>query len=534
MILWDEAAMGNGHHLDALDDEAAASTDKAGPSQPMPTAMLRITAAITAAVAIARQAWPSRAPANLERATLVPIARAHNISFGEFRRKFLATSTPVVVTGVMEEWEAGLLNHSGLDELCGDGPVFGFCGDRDLSQVKYHVRDLQSKWASLAVLPRDKAPLANISQLLAAQRNPNFTISTGQGPTPLSLSAWFEEPSRWWWQLAAMLMGLPRHVTGPELYLHDSPLHHHCPALLGKLRSPRYFPVNLLHQLGPGTASHRDQSCGPFSIKPSLFVGAASSRSGLHVDAHGTRFWMGVLRGTKTWRIVSPEAGADLRRRRPTPCDDIFFRLLRVHALELDPRVYSELCPGMGTDLFAGDDDRSADEDDDDGGKPPAPRTGPLEVWEATVSAGEIIFIPELWAHQVHNLDATLAISNNYVDDYSFGTYVRLADALLEFYKSVPKDAVDPAAMGSTARRLIKAGFARDGTPGFPWHSLHALPDNLLDSTWAAYAEDNAYRSAPGKPMSADEHDAAFRAWIDEGGATRFMDALKAERSTPW
>ena len=32
-------------------------------------------------------------------AALRPIAREHNISFGEFRRRYLATSTPVIISG---------------------------------------------------------------------------------------------------------------------------------------------------------------------------------------------------------------------------------------------------------------------------------------------------------------------------------------------------------------------------------------------------------------------------------------------------
>ena len=445
--------------------------------------------------------------------SLHAIPREHNISLGEFRRKYLATATPVVVSGIMEDWDAGLLNFSALNDLCGHGPVFGFCGDPNQSQLKYHAAGLDTKWASLGVMPRDDANLANLSQLLAAQQNGSFSLAA---PSSSWLPSWLD-------------MSHPT-VHGPELYLHDSPLHHHCPALLRRLRSPKYFPVNLLQQLGPGVASHRADGCGALSIKPSLFIGAASSRSGLHVDAHGTRFWMGVLHGTKMWRLADPRSSAKLRRMRPTACDRTISGLRRASSLEADSRVYNELCPGMGADLFAPGGGGSG-QDDDDGALEDAML--PMSVWEANVSAGELIFIPELWAHQVHNVDATIAISNNFVDDDSFTNYVRLADALLEFYKRAPSGSIDANAVGATARRLLKAGFARE-TPEFPWYSLNALSDDLPDANWDAYAENNAWRRSLGEAMTAEEHDAAFQAWIEGGGAARFLSALETERSVPW
>ena len=42
------------------------------------------------------------------------------------------------------------------------------------------------------------------------------------------------------------------------------------------------------------------------------------------------------------------------------------------------------------------------------------------------MSAGEVIFIPQYWAHQVRNVDETLAVSYNFLDDYSIGTHAQL------------------------------------------------------------------------------------------------------------
>jgi Flp pilus assembly protein TadG len=36
---------------------------------------------------------------------------------------------------------------------------------------------------------------------------------------------------------------------------------------------------------------------------PSLFVGPSGSRSGLHIDAFGSNFWMALLQGAKNWTL---------------------------------------------------------------------------------------------------------------------------------------------------------------------------------------------------------------------------------------
>ena len=40
-------------------------------------------------------------------------------------------------------------------------------------------------------------------------------------------------------------------------------------------------------------------------------------------------------------------------------------------------------------------------------------------VWEANVTAGDLIYIPHKWLHQVRNMDYTIAMSYNYVDKYN-------------------------------------------------------------------------------------------------------------------
>ena len=336
-------------------------------------AAVSAAASIASSIAVAsNKEHRSDANPRLQRASLHAIPREHNITFGMFRRKYLATSTPVVLSGVMDAWEASGLSREELDKLCGSGPVFGYCGDPAHSQIKYHAKDLSIKWASLAVMPRNDRVFTNLSQFLAAQQDESFQVEVARNGT-----GWFGMSRT---QFSA--------IKGRDLYMHDAPIHHHCPALLGKIRAPRFFPANYLKQLGPGSGSSRAEGCGPLGIKPSLFIGAGGSQSGLHIDAHGTRFWMAVMSGTKTWRVVDPTSAAELKRLRPTACDRRTNELLRDHNMEgsINPKLFSEMCPGMGTDLFSGDGDDSSGPVTD----------GPMVVLEANVSAGEIIFIPEV------------------------------------------------------------------------------------------------------------------------------------------
>lgn len=501
------------------------STEHVQRSQLLTVSMILATCAATFAVAFAtstssqvKGGLSSTVYTDVQRATLRPLPREHNISFGEFRRKYLSTSTPVVLTGVMDDWEAGVLSRDELNELCGSGPVFGYCGDPSQSQIKYHAQDFRVKWASLEVVPSrdDDASLSNLSALLAAQQNAEFSLEVRR-----TEPAWFGMTSR-------------THVTsvqGRELYLHDAPIHHHCPALLSKLRSPRFFPVNYIKQLGFGSGASRKSGCGPFGIKPSMFVGAGGSQSGLHIDAQGTRFWMAVLSGTKTWRVVTPQDAWGLKRRNPTTCDLRTLQLMRELKIQgpAHGNLHSELCPGFGIDLFSGD---GAD------GSGPITRE-PTIVYEANVTAGELIFIPELHAHQVKNLDATIAISNNFLDDYSFEAYIMLADALLQFYMAVEKSGVGAGgaigdALRATGRRLTQAGFARDGLAGFPWYTSESLPVDLKDTSWEEYAQHNTWRGAEqiqaGETATAAQYDAAFKDWVDSGGHLHFFAALDSER----
>ena len=103
------------------------------------------------------------------------------------------------------------------------------------------------------------------------------------------------------------------------MYLNDASIDLLCPALLPELRVPRFFPIDYqlqmrnLHDFDGRHPGYRCSDIGGVQW-PSLFIGGPSTGSRLHVDSHGTRFWMGVLEGTKTFRLVSPRDTRHLRK----------------------------------------------------------------------------------------------------------------------------------------------------------------------------------------------------------------------------
>ena len=435
-------------------------------------------------------------------ATVQAIPREHDISFGDFRRQYLATSRPAVVSGAMDGWEAGRISLAELDELCGDGPLFGACGDAKQSSVKYHASSATgASWGSLATLPRDDAPaLHNLSALFAAQRDAAFRVEVPSADVPSALG-------------------------GRALYLHDAALHYHCPRLLERLRAPRYFPVDHLRQSGPARVT---SGCDPALGHPSLFVGAAASQSGLHRDSKGTRFWMAVLAGTKTFRATDAATSLALKARRPTACDARVAEFVRASGRVADPSVANELCPGYRFDLFSGGDDGG------DGGAADGrgPRTdGPAVVWEANVSAGELIFLPEGWAHQVLNRDATIGVSYNWIDDDTAGAYGRLLAGLLDLYLAFPRAARERDEDGwsglvvATMRRLEALGYAREHQ-GLPSFTLDAVAPDAPDATWRAFWANNA---PSGPALDGAGYAAALQRWKDGGGLRRVLDQIRGE-----
>jgi histone arginine demethylase JMJD6 len=155
-------------------------------------------------------------------------------------------------------------------------------------------------------------------------------------------------------------------------YLVDWSLPHHCPHLFESSDSPifnlpKYFAMDLL-QLCPEGSLYKDSW-------PSLFIGPKDSLSSLHVDTFGSNFWMFLIHGRKKWRFYSPD----------------------------DLCALSPMFPSSFEPVF------SLSEEEIE-------RTG-IQYYEVVLNPGELIFVPSGSPHSVLNLEGTVAISCNYLDE---------------------------------------------------------------------------------------------------------------------
>ena len=165
---------------------------------------------------------------------------------------------------------------------------------------------------------------------------------------------------------------------GDDLVLFDCPLPHTL-----EFPIPRYFSGDLLNPDGSDWELSVKPGVADEALRgqwPSLFAQPAGTRCGLHVDAHATHFWQALLKGKKRWRIF-PEA--ETHRLYPHGPNRAHFS------------VGDALSPDL--DAF--------------------PALRGAKCWDATLEAGDVLFVPCGCAHQVANDAATLAVSANYVDD---------------------------------------------------------------------------------------------------------------------
>ncbi|XP_076326405.1 bifunctional arginine demethylase and lysyl-hydroxylase JMJD6-A-like isoform X2 [Tachypleus tridentatus] len=156
-------------------------------------------------------------------------------------------------------------------------------------------------------------------------------------------------------------------------YLFDWSLPLHCPELADQLVVPDYFKEDFLKQTTPGSL-YRDSW-------PSLFVAPAGITSELHVDAFGSNFWMALFVGQKRWTFFQEEDTA-----------------------KLYPRFFHSLDPAFDVDLS----DPRLDE---------FPLLGLAQPIECILQPGELLFVPASCPHRVENLETSVAVSSNFVDE---------------------------------------------------------------------------------------------------------------------
>ncbi len=159
-----------------------------------------------------------------------------------------------------------------------------------------------------------------------------------------------------WWTVGPLVDAI---LAGEDVYGVDWEFERDCPDLADDLDTSMLGFDDCFARL-------------PADIRPRLrwlYLGAPGTGSPLHQDVLCTNAWLALLRGRKRWVLYPPETF------RPGEVRD--------------------------HDAFA---EGSAERDR---------RAGRLRL-EATVRAGDVIFVPSCWWHQVLNLEPSIALTANF------------------------------------------------------------------------------------------------------------------------
>ena len=182
------------------------------------------------------------------------------------------------------------------------------------------------------------------------------------------------------------LLELQDKPEGQHLYLHDAPMSHICPTAVDRIRVPKYFPFDYrMLENDPDTVE--DMTLEHF---PDIFISKKGTGSPLHCDSDMTRFYFQLLSGKKLWRVMPP---SEYWRASPTDADDYYPSKFEVNLMNVDFDQFPDM-------------------------------NGAL-VFEAILSPGDVIFVPEGWAHQIINLEDSIATSMNFVDYHGAPAHIR-------------------------------------------------------------------------------------------------------------
>ncbi|XP_071105155.1 uncharacterized protein [Haliotis cracherodii] len=251
---------------------------------------------------------------------------ARGLSMQEFFYAFAATSTPVVITDLVDKMTAVPWTLQHIRDVAGEVRV----------TLKKPV-DGSVEWAGL-----EEGDTVTVGEYIDQTLTPRDTERQGEGSVP------------------------------SVQYLFDWSLPLHCPRLVEELSVPRYFAGDLLQRTSPGSL-YQDSW-------PSLFLAPAGLCSQLHVDAFASNFWMALFQGRKRWTFFS-----------------------RGDVASLYPRYFHSMDPTFDVDLTS-----------------PDLETHPLmslaQPLQCDLKQGEVLFVPSGCPHYVENLEASVAISANFVD----------------------------------------------------------------------------------------------------------------------
>ncbi|XP_046554523.1 LOW QUALITY PROTEIN: uncharacterized protein LOC124263846 [Haliotis rubra] len=183
---------------------------------------------------------------------------ASNLSMQEFFYTYAATSTPVVITDLVDKMTSVPWTLQHICDVAGEVKV----------TLKKPV-GWSVEWAGL-----EEGDTVTVGEYMDQTLNPRDTERQGKE-------------------------GLPS-----MQYLFDWSLPLHCPKLVEELSIPRYFAGDLLQRTNRSSL-YQDSW-------PSLFLAPAGVCSQLHIDAFASNFWMALFQGRKRWTFFSREDEASL------------------------------------------------------------------------------------------------------------------------------------------------------------------------------------------------------------------------------
>jgi hypothetical protein len=145
-----------------------------------------------------------------------------------------------------------------------------------------------------------------------------------------------------------------------NLYLAEWNFAQQCPGLLDDFETPAHFQEDWIEKLP------RNLQFGRLWI----FIGHAGVHTPVHTDTFFTSAWLTMICGDKVVRLVSPCNCSAVRK---------------------------------GTDLFSPETELALNENG-------------AKLYEAQIGAGDTLFIPGRWYHQVRNASKNIMLTKNFVD----------------------------------------------------------------------------------------------------------------------
>jgi Cupin-like domain len=260
--------------------------------------------------------------------------RGSDLSLAAFHRDYASQNRPVILEGMLE----AMLGCPPGNETCTAG---------------WSTKSLRERCGDMPVSPQRWEPGANHWADMKTMRRRTLRVFIDE-----------------------FLRTAGNHTrASPRVF--DEKLDELCPSIL---RGAGGFPEFALPAF---VATDHMRRCGanaPVCNTPSLFVDAAESQSGMHIDNGHTHFWMLVVHGGKTFRIFPASM------RRPLYSSASRFR--------------------FAPDVFG----------------PPDYERFPLlrlvEGAEASLRPGDLLYIPAGTIHQVSNDFDTVALSGNFFDEF--------------------------------------------------------------------------------------------------------------------